>query len=198
MGRSGFRKYRVEGPGNKAGRALGDNVPVEQMNGYTVAYERDELPFSLYALGLVAVAFVVIGMLRDLPLLALLGVFPLAGVFYNLPLLETGKPRLGAGQYGLFLEGLGLIAWRGIEAIDLVPDYVRGTLFQELHVTLRLPLDQALIADWRRRPFPRSLMRLAWRRRRDGVLRIPLDIMDQPPGDIHATLQRIWRFHRGR
>lgn len=174
-----------------------ESVSRDVASGYTVAYERDEVLFPVYALALIAAAFVGAGVARDVPALAALALVPASAFFYNLPLLETGKPRLGAGQYGMFLEGLGLVQWRAIDGIDLVPCEVRGSLFHELHVSLKASLDASLILDWRQRPLPRRFMRLPWSQRK-GIIRVPLDIMDKPPAEIHATLLRMWRFHRGR
>ena len=39
--------------------------------------------------------------------------------YYNMPLLETGRPTIGANQYGIFIQAFGLIRWRAIERIDL-------------------------------------------------------------------------------
>jgi len=40
--------------------------------------------------------------------------------YYNIPLLETGRPTIGANQYGIFIQAFRLIRWRAIERIDLV------------------------------------------------------------------------------
>jgi hypothetical protein len=87
----------------KAQTSVTDNEIV----GYTVAYEREDLSFPVYLVAVVAVLFFAAGVVKDIPLLSALAVAPAAYAFYNIPLLETGKPRLGAGQYGLFIEGLG-------------------------------------------------------------------------------------------
>ncbi|MEQ1719007.1 MAG: hypothetical protein ABL907_23985 [Hyphomicrobium sp.] len=169
----------------------------EQIIGYTVAYEQGELPFLVYVLLFIAIALFAAGWVHSIALLMPLSLVPAAGVYYSLPLLETGKPRLGAGQYGLFLEGLGLVQWRAIDGLDLVTTYVRGTPFQELHVPLKSALGEALLLDWRRRPLARQFMRLPWSLCAPKVIRIPLDILDKPPAEIHAKLQAMWRYYRG-
>jgi len=125
---------------------------------------------------------------------------PLGGLaigygYHNYPLLETGRPRIGAGQYGLFVEGLGVIAWRAIESIDLIAVTSRGVVDQELSVTLREPVDRALIADWRRRPLYRMLMRLPWSMK-GNTIRIGLEPFDQSPTQIHQNLMRLWQYFR--
>lgn len=169
----------------------------EQITGYTVAYERDELSFPVYLLAGIAFALVAGGLYKQMPLLVVLGFVPLTGFYYNLPLLETGRWRIAAGQYGFVLEGLGLIDWRAIDGIDLVTKDERGASSYELHVDLKVPVAKALILDWRRRSFLRSLMRLPWSWAAPRKIRVPLDIMDKPAAEIHATLQRMWRYYRG-
>lgn len=169
----------------------------DRISGYLVAYEQEELQFPVYILALLAVAFIVAGIMQQIPVLTALAIVPLTGFFYNLPLLETGRWRMGASQYGFLLEGLGLIDWRAIDGIDLVGKDDRGAVNMELHVDLKVPIGQALILDWRRRSFFRSLMRLPWSWAAPRTLRIPLDIMDKPADEIHKTFQRMWRFYRG-
>lgn len=169
----------------------------DAIKGYLVAYEQEELQFPVYVLALVGIALVAAGVIQQVPLLACLAIVPLTGFFYNLPLLETGRWRLGASQYGLLLEGLGLIDWRAVDGIDLVSKDDRGATSVAMHVDLKVPIGQALILDWRRRSFLRSLMRLPWSWAAGRTIRIPLDIMDKPAEEIHKTFQRMWRFYRG-
>lgn len=172
-------------------------VSDERISGYLVAYEQEELHFPVYILALIAVAFIAAGVVKQIPILTALAIVPLTGFFYNLPLLETGRWRLGASQYGFLLEGMGLIDWRAIDGIDLAGRDDRGAVNMELHVELKVPIGQALILDWRRRSFLRSLMRLPWSWAAPRTLRIPLDIMDKPADEIHKTVQQMWRFYRG-
>ena len=172
-------------------------VSDDPIGGYLVAYEQDELQFPVYLLAVIAVAFVAAGLVKGIPILTALAIAPLTGFFYNIPLIETGRWRLGAGQYGLLLEGMGLIDWRAIGAIDLIGRTERGSVSQELHVELKVPVGQALILDWRRRSFVRGLMRLPWSWAAADTIRIPLDVMDKPADEIHRTFLRMWRFYRG-
>ena len=90
-----------------------------------------------------------------------LGVAAAGVTYYNVPLLER-RPIVGANQYGIFIQGLGLIRWRAIERIDLVEIAVRASTIHELQIALKTRLSSALVADWRQQPFYRSLMRLPW------------------------------------
>ncbi len=165
--------------------------------GYTVAYDQDDIHFPIYVMTAIAVALFVAGVVKGLPLLAVVALLPAAVAYYNLPLIEGGRPRLGSGQYGLFIEGLGLVSWRAIDSVTTVETVMRGVTSRELHIALRKPLAEALLVDWRRRPLARRFMRLPWRMDAN-VIGIPLDILDRPADEIAETVVRMWRFNRGR
>lgn len=166
--------------------------------GYTVAYDRDDIHFPVYVMTFVAVGLFAAGAVKGIPLLAAVGVLPAAVAYYNLPLIETGRPRLGSGQYGLFIEGLGLVSWRAVDSIETVETIVRGVTAHELHIALRTPVPEALLADWRVRPLARRFMRLPWTFGSKTLIRIPLDILDRPAAEIQANFVRMWRYNRGR
>jgi hypothetical protein len=176
---------------------VGSRVNDTDIVGYTVTYEQEELQFPVYIVGVLALVFFVVGLARESVLLFALGVPLAVVVYYNYPLLETGRPRLGAGQYGLFVEGLGLVQWRAIDAIEVADRHFRGDVWRELHIILKKPLGDALIIDWRRRPIARRFMRLPWSLTGKDTIRVPLDIMDKPAEVIHETLLRMWRYYRG-
>jgi len=52
------------------------------------------------------------------------------------------------------------------------------------------------VADWRKQPFWRSLMRIPWAMTHSNVVRINIDPFDHPPDEIHRTLMRMWRHYR--
>lgn len=164
--------------------------------GYTVTYEQEELQFPVYVVGFVGACFAVAGAALDNVFLIALALFAWGFAFYNFPLLEKGKPRIGAGQYGVFAEGLGIIAWHSIKQMDVIAAEVRGSMHNELLIKLQDPLDRALLADWRKRPFHRFLMRLPWKMAGKDVLRIPLDIFDHPAEEIRDNFMRMMVFYR--
>ena len=95
-----------------------------------------------------------------------------AFTYYNIPLLETGRPTIGANQYGIFIQAFGLIRWRAIERIDLAEIAERAMTVHELQIVLDAPLGSALVADWRKQPTYRLLMRLPWRMSHNGSVRV--------------------------
>lgn len=173
-------------------------TPVSQddMHGYTVAYEREEIQFPVYVVAFVGACMATIGVAMDNIILIAIALLAFGFAYYNYPLLETGKPRIGAGQYGIFAEGLGILSWRAIKEINLLPVGIRGSMSNELRITLSEPLEKALLADWRQRPIYRLLMRLPWGTTGDGVLRIPLDVFDQPASEISERFGRMMKFYR--
>lgn len=167
----------------------------DDIDGYTIAYEREELQFPVYVVIATGTALLTLAVSRGNLFVFMLGSAAMCFAYHNFPLLETGRPRLGAGQYGLFLEGLGVIAWRSINSIDLVSTPARGAIDSNMLISLNEPLERALIADWRTRPFYRLLMRLPWTS--DGCnINIKLGILDRPAEEIHRNFSRLWRYCR--
>ena len=167
-----------------------------EMTGYTVAYARDEAPFPVYVSAFVGLILLAAGLTKANPILFGLGCVAAGFAIYNWPLAEVGRPRIGANQYGIFIEGFGIIQWRSITNIDLVEIAVRAQTLNELQIGVKQPLSSALIADWRKMPWYRQLMRLPWSMTYDNKIRITLDPFDKDPGEIHRTFLRMWRHYR--
>lgn len=167
-----------------------------EISGYKVAYGRDETQFPVYVM-MVAAAGLLLAFIYYGGALLFLAFLATAGVaYYNFPLIETGNTRFGANQYGVFIDGFGVIHWRAIDKVDLVPIAVRVMTFNELQIGLKQPLQRALIADWRKQPWPRLLMRVPWKMTHENVIRVNLEVFDQEPDEIHRTIQRMWRHYR--
>lgn len=168
--------------------------------GFSVAYGRDETPFPVYVTGFLSAVLLAGSFAMANPegrlIMAALGFASGAFAYYNFPMTETGRRVLGANEYGIFIDGFGLIRWRAIRQIDLVPIAVRTDTLYELQIGLGQPLGSALIADWRQVPWWRRLMRLSWKMTSDNVVHIRVDPFDRSPDDIHRTLLRMWRFYR--
>jgi len=166
------------------------------VGGYSVAYGRDDVYFPVYITAALAAILVtaawITGEIYWLPLAVAAAGF----TYYNIPLLETGRPTIGGNQYGIFIQAFGLIRWRAIERIDLVEIAERAMTVHELQIALNAPLGSALVVDWRRQPRYRLLMRLPWRMSHDNVVRVKLEPFDQPADVIHRTFLRMWRYYR--
>lgn len=167
-----------------------------EFTGYTVSYGRDENQFPVYVTAFVGAVLLAAAIAYSNSILCALGAASTAFAVYNFPLLETGRVRLGANQYGVFIEGFGLIAWRAIDRIELVTIAQRAMTVNELQIALKTPLAKALLADWRQQPYHRLVMRIPWTMTHDNVVRIKLDPFDKSPEDIHRTMLRMWRYYR--
>ncbi|NJM35083.1 MAG: hypothetical protein HC850_10685 [Rhodomicrobium sp.] len=172
-------------------------VPVPEFveRGYHLAYAKDagDFRFNVMAI-LTALAF---GMYAATGYDALLVFAAAVGcvAYYFYPLKER-KPRIGAGQYGIFIDGFGLISWRAIADIQQVTHATRFSETDELQIRLKTSLDNALLADWRRLPVWRLLMKLPWTMTYDNVVRIPLAPFAEPPETIHWQFVRLWKYYR--
>jgi hypothetical protein len=167
------------------------------VGGYSVAYSRDDTYFPVYITAALAAIFVTASWITCALYWLVLAAASAAFTYYNIPLLETGRPTIGANQYGIFLQAFGLIRWRAVERIDIAEIAERAMTVHELQIVLSVPLGSALVVDWRRKqPRWRLLMRLPWRMSHDNIVRVNLEPFDQPPELIHRTFLRMWRFYR--
>lgn len=167
-----------------------------EISGYTVAYGRDENQFPVYVAAFVGAALIAGAIVYTNTILFAVGAAATAFAVYNYPLLEHGRVRLGANQYGIFIEGFGLVAWRAVDRIEMVVIAQRAMTVNELQVKLKVPLTKALLADWRKVAPHRMVMRLPWTMTHDNVVHVILDPFDKPPEEIQRTLERMWRYYR--
>ena len=172
------------------------NLEERSVGGYSVAYRRDDTNFPVYVTAALAAMFFTAAWITDAAYWLAPAVAAAAFTYYNIPLLETGRPTIGANQYGIFVQAFGLIRWRAIERIDLVEIAERAMTVRELQIMLNAPLGSALVADWRKQPVYRLLMRLPWCMDHSGVVRVNLEPFDQPADGIHRTFLRMWRYYR--
>jgi hypothetical protein len=169
-------------------------LPAYLQEGFILAYGRKEAN-RFHAIAAVAAitaaAYIVYG--YDLILAAAL--LSGCGAYYFFPFTER-RPRLGVNQYGLFIDGLGLMAWRSIAEVNLVTYTMRTMDIEELQIKLKVPLGSALLADWRRLAIWRLLMRLPWSMGHDNIIRVKLQPFAPPPPEIHSAIMRLWRYYR--
>jgi hypothetical protein len=172
------------------------NLNERDVGGYAVAYGRDDTAFPVYVTAALAAVFVTAAWITGAAYWLMPAVAAAGFTYYNIPLLETGRPSIGANQYGIFIQAFGLIRWRAIERISLVAIAERAMTVHELQIVLNVPLGSALVADWRKQPVHRLLMRLPWAMDHNGVVRIKVEPFDQPADEIHRTFLRMWRYYR--
>jgi hypothetical protein len=166
------------------------------VGGYSVAYGRDDTYFPVYITAALAAIFFTTAWITGAIYWLALAASATGFAYYNIPLLDTGRPTIGANQYGIFIQAFGLIRWRAIERIDLVEIAERAMTVHELQIVLGTPPGSALVADWRKQPIYRLPMRLPWRIDHNGVVRVNLEPFDRPPDEIHRTILRMWRYYR--
>jgi hypothetical protein len=169
-----------------------------RFDGYTVAYDRDEIQFPVWILMILGAALLYVSLAKASFILLLVSGLIGCFAFYSFPLLETGKTRLAANPDGLFIEGLGRVAWRAVAAIDVAEVMVRGSVYTEAEISLSEPLTTALLDDDRKMAPHRRFMRKPFYLKSGPKIRVPLDIFDRAPDDIISSLTRIWVYNRGR
>lgn len=168
----------------------------KDVGGYSVAYRRDDVNFPIYLVAMVSGVLIAVAFVTGQVVWLGVGVAGIAFTYYNLPLLETGRPTIGANQYGIFIQSFGLVRWRAVERIDLIPVADRAMTVYDLQIGLKVPLPSALVADWRKLPLHRMLMRLPWSMDKSNVIHVNVEPFDHAPEEIHRTLLRMWRYYR--
>ncbi len=169
------------------------SVP-QSMSGYRIGYAKGKGEFRVYVSLALCAAFIAVWIFSNSELLLVPVLFFGATGYYFFPLIESGKVRLGAGEHGIFIEGLGIIPWRAITNITLSVYFVRTIEVNELNIKLARPLPKALVADWRALPYYRLLMKLPWSMGRDNVVRVNLEPFAAPPQNIVDALNNNWRY----
>src|ERR1700731_3331234 len=172
------------------------NSDERNAGGYSVAYRRDDAYVRVYVTAALAAMFFTAAWVTGAAYWLGPAAMAAGFTFYNIPLLETGRPTIGANQYGIFFHAFGFIPRTASERFDLVQIAERAMTRQELLVVLNAPLGSALVADWRKQPIYRLPMRLPWGMDHNGVVRVYLDPFDQPSDQNHRTFLRMWRYYR--
>jgi hypothetical protein len=170
-------------------------VPEFIERGYHLPYGKDAGDFRFNVMAILTVLALGMFIATGYDALAAVGAATGCVAYYFYPLKER-KPRIGAGQYGIFIDGFGLIAWRAIGDIQQVTFATRFSETDELQIRLKTSLDNALLVDWRDLPIWRLLMKLPWTMSHDNVVRIPLAPFASPPEDIQRQFSRLWKYYR--
>ena len=100
----------------------------KEMTGFTVAYGRDEAPFPVYVSALLAAVLLTTAIYQSNLIFLGLGAVAAGFAYYNWPLAEIGRPRIGANQYGVFIEGFGILQWRAIDGDRFQHDRPRAAV----------------------------------------------------------------------
>jgi len=161
--------------------------------GYAVGYGKDKGAFRFYLMFVLAAVLLAAHLLNGSRIALALAIAASLVAFYFYPLIERDRARLGANQYGIFVDGLGIIAWRAISDIKLYTFAFRTIEQTEIQIALNRPLPRALVADWRRHSYLRLLMMLPWRMNERNVVRVTLEPFAAPPETIEDNLLRQWR-----
>src|ERR1700720_395669 len=168
----------------------------QNVGGYSVAYRRDDPHFPVYVTAALAAMFFTAAWITGATYWLALAVTAAGFTYYNIPLLDTGRPTIGANQYGIFIQAFGLIRWRAVERIDIAEIAERAMTVHELQIVLSAPLGSALVVDWRDQPRWRRFVRLPWRMSHNNMVRINVEPFDQPADEIHRTFLRMLRYYR--
>jgi hypothetical protein len=112
----------------------------------------------------------------------------LVATFHFYPLVEAGRPQLGANDDGLFIEGIGFIDWAEIAELELFRTSVRSIMMTNLIVTLARPLGDAVIKR-EKQEWWRVLTTRCYKPTAPQQLLIPLHPLQGEPDEIFKRLR---------
>lgn len=167
-----------------------DTIP----HGFAIGYERGKGTFRVYVSSTLAIVFAAVAYQTGNGVAMVLAAAFTVTSFYFYPLIEPDRARLGANEYGLFIEGFGLISWRGISGLRIATRAVRNIEINELEISLSQTLGSAILADWRDLPYHRLLMKLPWRMPNDRTILVDLEPFAGKPQRTLGEILRRWRY----
>ena len=163
---------------------------------FTVGFNRSQSEGIVYGSVLLGIAFAVIGGIGGIPLLALASLAPFGIAYWHFPMIEKGKPQLGANEEGLYVERIGFIDWAAIRMTDVKRTSVRNIELVRLDVLLTRPLENA-VTKAQACPLWKKFMMRNWKRtpREHGreLIAINLHTLAADPDEILSRI-RAFKF----
>lgn len=129
---------------------------------FTVGFNRSQSEGLVYGSLLLGLIFAAIGIAGGMPLLAVASLAPIAIAYWHYPMIEKGRPQLGANEDGLYVERIGFIDWAAIRMTDVKRTSVRNIDVIRLDVLLTRPLDNAVVKS-QTVPFWKKFMMRNWK-----------------------------------
>jgi hypothetical protein len=163
---------------------------------FTVGFNRGQSEGLVFGSLLLGIMFVVTGLVGELPLLAIAGLAPLGIAYWHFPMIEKGRPQLGASEDGLYVERIGFIDWAAIRMTDVKRTSVRNMELVRLDVLLTRSLDDA-VSKAQTFPVWKRFMMRNWKRtpREHGreLIAINLHTLAADPEEILSRI-RAFKF----
>ncbi|PVB62993.1 hypothetical protein [Labrenzia sp. 011] len=161
---------------------------------FTVSFNRSQSEVIFYGCLVLGVVFAAISAFTGIYLLAMAAAAPIVIAYWHYPMIERGKPQLGANEEGLYVERIGFIDWSAIRMTDVKRKTVRNVEQVRLDVLLTRPLDNA-VTRAQSAPFWKKYMKRNWKRSRREhgreLIAIDLHTLAADPDEI---LDRIRAF----
>lgn len=178
-----------------------DDVPAEEAEKpaplpFTVGYKRGSGEVTVFGNLALGAIFISTGFLTGLPLLSVAGLAPIAYAYRSYPMLEAGRPQLGANADGLYIDRIGFIDWKAIRMTEIGQNPKETKDRVLLNVLLTRPTGDA-VTKAQKIPVWKKYMMRNWKRsqREHGreLIAVNLQTLDADPDDI---LSRIRTFKR--
>ena len=116
----------------------------------------------------------------------------LLSAFYYHPFLDTDSAQIGVDTRGIYIRKLGHLPWAAISAFRVRRIAVRSVE--------RVSLQIKLSDDWQSHiqcktdiPFTEAYSYKCWKKRKDNILEVRLEHMQERPNQIEKSILEIWQ-----
>lgn len=160
---------------------------------FRVYFDRHLAGMWIHLPGMVAFFLIITGFFAGDAAVMLLSILPMGVAFYHQPLIRD-MPQIEVSADGLFLDGLGLICWEDIIAVELEEMEIGGRPYAELQIQTKDTIETVL-EDQRGLTLARSIQVMVWRLDDLDELTVKLNRLRVDTSDLMAEI-RHRRFDR--
>lgn len=159
---------------------------------FTVGFNRSQSQAIVFGCLLLGIVFAAIGLLGNMPLMLLAAAAPIASAYWYYPMVEKGKPQLGANEEGLYVERIGFIDWGAIRMTDVKRAKARNVEQVRLDVLLTRSLEAA-VTNTQTVPVWKKYMMRNWKRTRREhgreLISVDLHTLDADPDEVFERIR---------
>lgn len=159
---------------------------------FTAGFNRSQSQAIVFGCIILGIMFAAIGIIGNIPLMILAAVAPFGSAYWYYPMIEKGKPQLGANEEGLYVERIGFIDWGAIRMTDLKRAKVRNVDQIRLDVLLTRSMEDAVTKE-HSCPIWKKYMMRNWKRtkREHGreLISVDLHTLDADPDEVFERIR---------
>ncbi|MEM8852388.1 MAG: hypothetical protein AAGD34_01730 [Pseudomonadota bacterium] len=158
--------------------------------GFATGYAPNSGDMMVYGGGVATLIGVLATVVNGDPVFLIISLAGSFASFFYWPTIDTKRPQLGASDEGIYVGGIGVVGWDGVEDWRIERHALRTMRLARLVITLNRPLQDALVQA---EPF--SLLRLLSTKnakvRGGQTIRVDLHTLAMGADDIERRLASL-------